>query len=57
MMDLETIDAHRNWSVNGNSNQSMPPTNLTEGEKLAFDYSKAENYRLEQEKFFAILCG
>lgn len=50
MMDLETIDAHRNWSVNGNSNQSMPPTNLTEGEKLAFDYCKAENYRLEQEK-------
>lgn len=50
MMDLKTIQAHSRWSVESNSNQALPPTNLTEAERIAFDFCSANNFRLEQEK-------
>ena len=50
MMDLNTIQVHSHWSVESNSNQALPPTNLTEAERIAFDFCSANNFRLEQEK-------
>ncbi len=50
MMDLQTIDAHRRWCVEGNGNSATTPTNLANEEKSAFEHCRIENCRLEQEK-------
>ena len=50
MMNQKTIEAHRRWSVEGNANQALPPTNLTQQERMAFEFCSANNFRLEQEK-------
>ena len=50
MMNQKTIEAHRRWSVEGNANQALPPTNLTQQEQMAFEFCSANNFRLEQEK-------
>ena len=51
MMDLQTIEAHRQWCVEGNSKVKLqPPTNLTATELEAFSHCSVGNVRLEQEK-------
>lgn len=50
LMDMATLDAHKDWIVEGNATEPTPPTNLTESETRAFSHCLRTNARLEQEK-------
>ena len=50
LMDMATLNAHKEWIVEGNGTAPSPPTNLTEAEFTAFVHCLRSNQRLEQEK-------
>jgi hypothetical protein len=50
LMDVPTLDAHKDFQVPGNGNPAPVPFGLSPKETRAFSVCSANNLRLEQEK-------